>query len=448
LALACTPAHAPIAPSASEPEVVWRYEVRAHPGELEVEARFTPAATGDLVVDEDATPFVRELRRGPGAVTYRFALREAATAIDDVETAIASGDVVVAPPSTWLLHPREPTPGRMRFHVASDSPLRFTAAMHPAADRAPDTFEADTADLADSSFAVFGGFHPAVVTAGAARVDVAVAPHALALSDADVTRWVKDAVDAIAGYYGRFPVARTLVIVQRAAHPGPTRGETLGSGGAGVLVRAGDGVTADKTRDDWVMTHELLHVTLPSLSRAHGWLSEGIPTYVEPLARARAGLIKPEKVWADLVDGLPQGLPQPGDEGLERTHTWGRTYWGGTLFCLLADVAIREKTGGARSFDDALRAVVATGADVETYWEIDRFLEVGDRATGTRVLHDLYRDLALAPGAVDLAALWAKLGVRRAGVDRTVTFDDSAPLAAVRKAIAAAGVSANDSIAR
>ncbi len=42
------------------------------------------------------------------------------------------------------------------------------------------------------------------------------------------------------------------------------------------------------------------------------------------MARARAGLLKPQRVWGDLVEGLPQGQPEAGDQGLDHTHTWGR----------------------------------------------------------------------------------------------------------------------------
>jgi hypothetical protein len=215
---------------------------------------------------------------------------------------------------------------------------------------------------------------------------------------------------------------------------GASRGETLGEGGPAVLVRASNEVTATTMRDDWVMTHELLHVSLPSLPRQQVWLSEGIPSYVEPIARVRAGMTTAEKVWRDLVEGIPQGLPGAGDEGLDRTHTWGRTYWGGSLFCLVADVRIRERTNNARSLDDVVRAIVATGADVEAHWDVDRVLETGDHATGTTVLSDLYREMALAPGSVDLAAFWKRLGVAVDG--ERVTFDDTAPLAAVRRGIA------------
>jgi hypothetical protein len=443
LALLVGCAHAPASrasvPTPPADPVPWRYEVTVHGPDLQVEARFAPGVTGQPHVDDDAAPYVRDLttttEAGWHVVRYRFALRDAAEQRRDVDTAIASGDVVVAPPSTWLVRPDLATPGSFRFHVITAPPSGFVAGTHPSPDGAPDTYEAPTDTLDDSSFAAFGAFHAATVESGTARVLVSIAPHDLPLSDADVAAWVKAAVDGIASYLGRsFPAPRTLVIVQRGTPGNPTRGETLGDGGPAVLVRAGDAVTAATTRDDWVMTHELLHVVMPSLTREHVWLSEGIASYVEPIVRVRAGTLAPEKLWRDLVEGLPQGLPEAGDEGLEKTHTWGRTYWGGSLYCLMADVRIRDETRNARSLDDALRAIVASGANVEAHWDVTRFLDVGDAATGTHALHDVYREMALAPGTVDLPVLWRRLGVK-VDADR-VTFDDAAPLAAVRRGIA------------
>jgi hypothetical protein len=278
--------------------------------------------------------------------------------------------------------------------------------------------------------------HSRILERGSARIHVAVAPAGLPLTDDEAVAWVDSAVNAIAGYYGRFPVDRVVVILMAGKPGNPTRGETLGDGGPAVLIRVGGGVTAANVRDDWVITHELLHVTLPTLAPEHVWLSEDIPTYVEPLARARAGLLAPEKLWGDLVEGLPQGLPAADDRGLENTHTWGRTYWGGALFCLLADLTIRQRTGNARSLDDALRAVIATGADAEVRWDVERMVEAGDRGTGTTVLHELFQQLALAPGSVDLGALWDRLGVRDRG--GRVTFDEAAPLASIRRSMTAA----------
>ncbi len=461
--LGCAPAAPPAGArstlSSAHVPIVWRYDVRAGVDYLAIDAEFAAEGAIDLRVDDPAMPFVRDVEyavalgnqaqwapapvRGtawrvpcrPGAckVRYRFALHEAGTSLDDANTASASDDVVVAPPSTWLLRPepRQP-PGLFRFHVSTTPPTRFEAGTLPSPDGLPGTFEASTDALDRSSFAMFGGFREEEIRSGAARVIVGIVPGGLTLTNSEIAAWVRSAVDAIAVYLGRFNAERTLIIVETGGR-GPTRGETIGDGGPAVLLRVGEEVNAAKTADDWVVTHELLHVNLPSLSFQQRWLEEGLATYVEPIVRARAGLVPVQKFWSDLVDGLPQGLPEAGDEGLDRTHTWGRTYWGGALFCFVADVTIRERTHNARSLDDALRAVVATGANVSSQWTIEQFLEVGDRATETRVLHELYARTALAPGSFDLAALWSRLGVRRTGGG--VAFDETAPLAAIRRAI-------------
>jgi hypothetical protein len=452
---ACARPPRSVAAAPSVRAVLWDYDVEfAEPaGELTVDARFA-GASGSFTLDRDAARFVRGVEIADGArwvaaaqdgadweipcgpkgchVRYRFALRDAAEAIRDVETAIASGDVYVAPPSTWLLHPEAAPPdGRFRFRVHASLPARFAAGTSRAPDGATDTFEAAIETIDVASFAVFGRFDAVPITRGRALVDVAVAPSGLALSTSDVRAWIGGAVDALDAYFGGFPSAHVLVVVL-AGGGGSTRGETLGAGGPAVVLRAGSALRASTTADDWVATHELIHAVLPSLPRAQSWLEEGVATYVEPIARARIGTVTPEKMWGDLALGIPQGLPEAGDEGLDRTHTWGRTYWGGALFCLEADVEIRERTGNQKSLDDVLRAAARSGDDA-TNWTIDRFLDEAERATGTRVVRDLYERMALAPGSVDLGHLWTRLGVHVDG--KRVSFDDGAPLAGIRRAI-------------
>ena len=183
-------------------------------------------------------------------------------------------------------------------------------------------------------------------------------------------------------------------------------------------------------------THELVHANLPSFGFPHKWFEEGVATYVEPVARVRAFGLSPDAMWSDLLENLPSGLPEAGDEGLEKTHTWGRTYWGGALFCLTADIAIRERTHGGKSLDDALRAIAGMGRGAAVQVDLGPALATGDAATGTGVLQELYRRLAAAPGTVDLGAQWRALGVsRRTGGG--IVYDDGAPLAWVRRAITA-----------
>ena len=103
------------------------------------------------------------------------------------------------------------------------------------------------------------------------------------------------------------------------------------------------------------------------------------------------------------------------------------------MFCLLADVTIRERTGNRRSLDHALRAILAAGGNVSKRWDSAEVIAAGDAATGVPVLAELYAKLAAAPGEVDLDALWRRLGVLGRGND--VVFDDAAPLAAVRRSM-------------
>jgi hypothetical protein len=215
---------------------------------------------------------------------------------------------------------------------------------------------------------------------------------------------------------------------------GHVNGVTYGDGGARSRLTVAQHVTADELSRDWVLTHEMVHYAFPSMDREHHWIEEGSATYIEPIARAAVGNLKVTQVWGDMVRDVPQGLPAEGDEGLNNTHTWARTYWGGALFCLLADVGIRQESHTRKGLVDALRGVNRAGGTIESDWPLERAFQVGDKATGTKVLMNLYGQMSAKPMPVDLPDLWKQLGVRRE--DGQVTFDNEAPLAKVRAAIA------------
>jgi hypothetical protein len=367
-------------------------------------------------------------------VRYRFALREAAIALHDPEEVAGAGTAFAATTTAWLLHPAigDGEDGRVRIEVIEGA-ARVRSAMRPVG---KDAYEIALSDLDLGTVVAFGDFHLRSSQVGGARLDLAIVPEGLAIDDDAVERWIVADAGAIAKDLGRLPVDRLLVVTMANDLAGPTRGVTLGGGGASLFVRvARDAKPATLIADDWVATHEMLHVSMPLLPRENVWLSEGLASYLEPFLRARAGMIPPEKVWRDLVEGLPQGLPEAGDQGLDVTHTWGRTYWGGTLFCLLADVAIREQTHGEKSLDDVFRGANAQGGNVLQFWPLDRFLDVGDAATKTRVLHDLHEKMGHAPHPVDLGELWKKLGVQV--TSDAVRFDDAAPLGKMRRSMTA-----------
>jgi hypothetical protein len=272
---------------------------------------------------------------------------------------------------------------------------------------------------------------PVTVPGGTIRVEFA--RPAPALDAAALRDWVDGSARAVAAFYGRFPVDTVRLLVTPGAGRGVGNGRTWADARGGLIrIRVGEATGAREFADDWVLVHEMTHLALPSLPDDQSWLEEGLATYVESIARAQAGALSEEAVWRGFVQGMPNGLPQRGDRGLDRTHTWGRTYWGGALFCLLADLQIRRETGNRRGLQDALRGILAD-RNMQTESPIAPVLAAGDRATGTSVLATLYARMKNAPVPTDLASLWSRLGVIPDG--RTVRFDDDAPEATLRRSL-------------
>jgi hypothetical protein len=269
---------------------------------------------------------------------------------------------------------------------------------------------------------------------GNSRIDVAVEKGDLQASKEDLMKWVHWAAESVSGYYGRFPVPHALIRIIPTEGRDVRGGRTFGREDGGfITIHVGSQTDFATLANDWMLTHEMVHLSFPSMADNHHWIEEGIATYVEPIARVRAKHLDANEMWFEVVRDMHQGLPAAGDEGLDHTHTWGRTYWGGALFCLLADVEIHRETGNKKGLEDALRGILDAGGDIRRDWELEKALKIGDQATGVPVLQNLYDKMKSQPYNVDLPALWQQLGIEREG-DKVI-FIDTAPLAKVREAI-------------
>jgi hypothetical protein len=244
--------------------------------------------------------------------------------------------------------------------------------------------------------------------------------------------WVEQAGQQVAQYYGRFPVDLATVTVLTG--DSGEIGGGMAFAGRFVRVEVGTDATQKDLDDDWRMPHELLHLAFPELEDRYTYLTEGLSTYLEPIIRAQTGQIPVEFVWGDMVLGFPKGMPSREDKGLDHTRTWGNTYWGGARFWLMVDLEIRIQTKGQKSLRDALRAITAAGGNMSQDWSLEQLFTTAKAATGTDALRELHAKMGMKRAPFDLDALWKKLGVKMEG--RTVTFDDAAPLAVHRKAIA------------
>jgi hypothetical protein len=273
------------------------------------------------------------------------------------------------------------------------------------------------------------------VQVGGATIEMSFGPGGLDLPRQSVLAWVSKAAKAVAHYYGVFPVPLMRVRVNPSERQsGAFGGTTWGNDPPFTRIFLGRHTTGRQLDEDWLMTHELIHTAFPNVAEEHHWIEEGIATYVEPIARAQIGDLTPERIWADMVRGMPKGEPQLFDKGLDHTHTWGRTYWGGALFCLVADVRIRQASKNKRGLQDALRGIRDAGGTIDKHWPVERAFETGDTASETHVLTTLYSEMKDKPVYVDLNALWRELGVNSSSDD--ISLNDKAPLAEIRHSIA------------
>jgi hypothetical protein len=264
-------------------------------------------------------------------------------------------------------------------------------------------------------------------------LDIAISSDEMALSNSEVMAWVEQSADAVSLYFGRLPIAHARISIETVAGRGVKGGQTRADDVVTVRVRVGrQSQVGDLMRRDWVMVHEMIHLGIPRVGWRHNWFQEGAAVYVESVARVAAGDLTPEQIWGDFVRDMPKGLPAEGDEGLDHTDSWGRTYWGGALYFLLADIRIHQETGGRFGLRDALRGINSAG-DYSRAQSLDAILASGDAATGTRVLTELYADMKDRPAAPDLDRLWKELGV--ALVDGAIRFNDDAPLASIRRVL-------------
>jgi hypothetical protein len=306
-----------------------------------------------------------------------------------------------------------------------------TLAAPPAADEAETTAAAAVAQTqaktADTETAL------APIRLGKSVLNVYFAEGAFDLPNERLLNWIENAAHTVANFYGQFPVRRAHIAVIPVAGSGVQSGKSLGMGQATINIFIGKEVTPVELASDWIMVHEMVHLGFPSLDQTHRWLEEGLATYVESIARVNYGDLTPEFVWRGLVRGMPHGLPDAGDKGLDATPTWGRIYWGGALFCLVADIEIRQHTHNRLALRDALRAIVRAGATTEKSMALRDVLEIGDRATGTKVLTQLYQRMGLNSETVDLNRLWRRLGIVLDGDQ--ISFDNTAPLAHIRYSI-------------
>lgn len=353
----------------------------------------------------------------------------------DLDYALRSDKSLLAPASSFLLYPLPLDVGiPTEVYVERPRAMLFATGLEPQGNH----FRIEAHELSVATYAAFGAreVRELALSNGRGDLRLVILDGELGTKTAELERWVMRAAHAVARFYGEMPSLRTSLFVL----PVPGKhdvlfGKLLPESSPGIALLVGSNVDSAALDADWLLVHELFHLGVPSFDREGKWFDEGLATYFEPIIRVRAGLHTEAALWRELLRRAPGALPAFSEHGLEHARGEQELYWGGALFCLLADVEARKQSDGRLGLEDGLRRVLRAGGRSTEVWSLEQTLKTADSVFATPILQPLRARYANKPAPFDLATLLRDLGVEQDGND--VKLNDGAPLAWVRHAIIA-----------
>ena len=457
----CAPSCGPRGPGATQP--VYSYAIAppvAGSWRLQVEATLERSPTGRLVAPEipegpldlvlvdaaggsplprDGDAFLAPACLSRCTLRYAVDLDLLQTSCHHMDCERRVGDAMIGRASSFLLRPERSGEGTFHVRVVGPGAGRFATGLA----REAGGFAFPASALGEASFTAFGELRGARLQVRDASIDVVFLGAPLAMGDEAALDFIRQSALCATGLLERFPIEATVFVVPVPGAREVVFGRVLSLAGASVALMFGAETPASGLHDNWVVVHELFHLTCPSFVDEGRWLEEGLATYYEPILRERAGWMTEAALWTQFVRQLPRGLRRSAGVplDLEARNDIDATYWGGALFALLSDVRSRAATSNARSLDDAMRRVLTREGNATRVARVADFMRTADEATGTKEVSAVYDSWAVRGENTDLDALWQRLGIT--GVEEArahgavVTLRDDAPLSAVRRAIAA-----------
>jgi len=264
---------------------------------------------------------------------------------------------------------------------------------------------------------------------------------------AEIVEWIEATANDVKLVYGRFPNPKAKIIVI------PTTENSWGSDSAvifgRVTRRSGETIELFVNPDrpieeyyaDWTATHEFSHLMLPLLKKRYRWISEGFASYYQNVLMARAGHYTQELAWQRLSEGFERGRDSspdlsPNEAATDRNrYARMKVYWSGAAIALLADIELRQRSGGTESLDTVLGQLQSCCLPSRTQWSGQRLFKKLDSFLETPVFMPLYQKYANAGGFPNFAPALTDLGIDVSG--SSVYLREDRPLARIRKEISA-----------
>jgi hypothetical protein len=253
-------------------------------------------------------------------------------------------------------------------------------------------------------------------------------------------QWVKESVASVTAVTGRLPQAnpQVLVVPIGPRNEAVVHAQVLRGGGLATVFYIDETRSMGEFSGDWTATHEFSHMLLPYISTRDRWLSEGLASYYQNVLRARDGRLSDTEAWQNLYEGFKRGENNTNGGSLAQATRSGRgatmrVYWSGAALMLMADIQLRQQSGGLQSLDTALDALSGCCLENGRTWRARSMFAQLDRLTKTDIFMGLYQDHVHANGFPDIRSNWENLGIQTR--HNQVVLSEDAPQVDIREAI-------------
>jgi len=428
---------------------------------LRVEARFSRPVNQVSARSRDADEFLLEVRdcdndhpienrgrrmllpsEGIGCMRYTVDLERAAK--EHRYSELLARDNIIVSTSYWMWRPavRDDTRIRIEFRL----PEKIAVSV-PWRRLGPEGNVYELSESPESSNApvVFGDLDYRELDVPGATLRVTLVRGLEGMDNDSIVRWIDATATDVSLAYGRFPNPSPQVVVipvggsRRNSRSAVPFGRVIRDGGETVELQVDQTQPLENLLSDWTATHEFSHLMLPYVDRRHRWISEGFAQYYQNVLLTRSGAYDDLYAWQKIYAGLERGRQSRPDLSPNGAAAGGarsglmKVYWTGAAIALLADVQLRERSGGRESLDDVLDKFQACCLPSDRIWTGPELFAKFDELAASPVFMPLYRQYADTVGFPHTSELLGRLGL--AVNDGKIEILADAELHAIRDAI-------------
>ncbi len=209
-------------------------------------------------------------------------------------------------------------------------------------------------------------------------------------------QWVDEVYTALTRYSGPMPFVVHVYFHRRSAREPVPWGQTIRQRRRqGVELHVDPSYSLDRFLADWTAPHEFSHLLIPYLGRKNAWFAEGFASYMQYQVMHEMGVLSAQQMrrrYAERIRRARRGYRHSQRTFVEAAprlraeYAYPTLYWGGAIFFLRADQALREDASSTlqevlQRYIHCCRTSARTGNLVDLIDELDR-------VSNTRIFSD------------------------------------------------------------